>query len=430
MSLGVYLFGSLVVLLLTGMPIAFAVGMAVAFTIIVWGGAPLTMNFQQIYQGIDSFTLIALPMFVWAGELMGKAGIVNDLLLLCRVLCGRVRGSLAHANIVGSMFFAGISGSAISDTAAIGGALIPAMVEEGYDADFSVAVTASSSVIGPIVPPSLGMVLYGSIASVSVSAMFVGGIIPGILLGVSLMIVAAYYSHKRNYPKNTEKYTPKQIALALVKGIPSILLMVIIMGGIMSGFFTPTEASAVAVFYALLVGIFYYRSLTPKLIYETLRDSMAMAGSVLVIVAASYPLGWLVAMGQIPAAFSEFLLGITDNKYVILFIINIFLLFLGCIMDANANLLIFAPILVPIANALGINSIQFGVMFVLNVIIGLATPPFGTCLFVASGIAKIDLEKGMKAILPFSLAEIVVLLIVAYCEPVVTFLPRLFGLIK
>lgn len=428
MNLSVYLFGSLIVFFLTGMPIAFAVGLAVAFTILVWGEVPLIMNFQQMYQGIDSFTLIALPMFVWAGDLMGKGGIIDDLLVLCRVLCGRVRGSLAHANIVGSMFFAGISGSATSDTAAIGGALIPAMVQEGYDPDFSVAVTASSSVIGPIIPPSMGMVLFGSVASVSVSALFIGGILPGILLGVSLMIVAAYFSHKRNYPKNTRKYTAKEIVASVTKGLPSIVLMAIILGGILGGIFTPTEASSIAVVYALLIGTFYYKCLNGKIILKSLCDSMAMAGSVLVIVAVSYPLGWLVAMGQVPVMVSDFILSVTSNKYVVLMMMNVFLLFLGCIMDANANLLIFAPILVPIANQFGINPVHFGVMFVLNVIIGLATPPFGTCLFIASGIAKISMERTMKAILPFCLAEIAVLMIVTYFEPVVTFLPRLFGL--
>ncbi len=428
MNLSVYLFGSLIVFFLTGMPIAFAVGLAVAFTILVWGEVPLIMNFQQMYQGIDSFTLIALPMFVWAGDLMGKGGIIDDLLILCRVLCGRVRGSLAHANIVGSMFFAGISGSASSDTAAIGGALIPAMVQDGYDPDFSVAVTAASSVIGPIIPPSMGMVLFGSVASVSVSALFIGGIIPGILLGVSLMIVAAYYSHKRNYPKNTQKYTAKEIVVSVTKGLPSIVLMAIILGGILGGIFTPTEASSIAVVYALLIGLFYYKCLNGKIILKSLCDSMALAGSVLVIVAVSYPLGWLVAMGQVPVMVSDFILSVTSNKYVVLMMMNVFLLFLGCIMDANANLLIFAPILVPIANQFGINPVHFGVMFVLNVIIGLATPPFGTCLFIASGIAKISMERTMKAILPFCLAEIIVLMIVTYFEPVVTFLPRLFGL--
>lgn len=428
MNVGVYLFGSLIVLLLTGMPIAFGVGLAVAFAIIMWGEVPLIMNFQQMYNGIDSFTLIALPMFVWAGDLMGKGGIINDLLLLCRVLCGRVRGSLAHANIVGSMFFAGISGSAVSDTAAIGGTLIPAMVEEGYDPDFSAAVTASSSVIGPIIPPSIGMVLYGSVASVSVAALFIGGVIPGILLGIGLMIVAAYYSHKRNYPKNMQKYSPKEIAVSLFKSMPAVFMMLMILGGILGGIFTPTEASSVAVVYALVVGLFYYRCLNVRIILKSLCDSMALAGSVLVIVAVSYPLGWLVAMGQIPTIMSEFIMGITSSKIVVLLLMNVFLLFLGCIMDANANLLIFAPILAPIAASFGINPVHFGVMFVLNVIIGLATPPFGVCLFVASGVAKISLERTMKAILPFCIAELIVLLITTYFEPVVTFLPTLFGL--
>ena len=422
------IFGSFAALLLLGMPIAFAIGGAVVATIFNWDRLNLVMNFQQMYQGVDSFGLIALPMFIWAGNLMSEGGIVSDLLKLCSVLLGRVRGALAHANIVGSMLFAGLSGSATADTAAIGGMLIPAMVKDGYDPDFSAAVTASSSVIGPIIPPSIGMVLYGSTIGLSVSALFFGGMLPGILLGVSLIIVSAIISKKRNYPKNTRKYTPKEISSAILNSFPAVLLMVIILGGILGGLLTPTEASSVAVLYSILVGIFYYRAITFKTFIKTLADAVVTAGGVLAIVAISTPLGRIVAMAQIPALIGQAITTVTNSKIIFLLLFNIFMLIMGMIMESNVNLLIFAPILAPIAVSFGVNPIHFGVVFVLNVIIGLATPPFGVCMFMAADIAKISVERAAKAILPFCLAEIAVLLIATYCEPVVTFIPKLFGL--
>lgn len=430
MGIAAIIFVVLIVLLLVGMPIAFAIGGAVVTTILCWDKVNLVMNFQQMYQGVDSFGLIALPMFIWAGNLMNEGGIISDLLRLCRVLCGRIRGCVAHANIVGSMFFAGISGSATADTAAIGGMLIPAMVEDGYDADFSAAVTASSSVIGPIIPPSIGMVLYGSTMGLSVSALFIGGALPGILLGVSLMIVAAYYSKKRNYPKNTEKYTPKQIGMSIVKSLPSVILMAIILGGILGGVLTPTEASSIAVLYALFIGLFYYRTLTPKKILITLIEAMVTAGAVLAIVSISTPLGRMIALAQIPKLLGDAIVSLTNSKYIFLLLFNLFMLFMGMVMESNANLLIFAPIFAPIAMSFGVNPIHFGVIFILNVIIGLATPPFGVCMFMAADIAKISVEKTAKAILPFCAMELVVLLLVTYIEPIATFLPRLCGLMS
>lgn len=428
MAIAAIIFGVLIVLLLIGMPIAFAIGGAVVTTVLCWDKVNLVMNFQQMYQGVDSFGLIALPMFIWAGNLMNEGGIISDLLRLCRVLCGRIRGCVAHANIVGSMFFAGISGSATADTAAIGGMLIPAMVEDGYDADFSAAVTASSSVIGPIIPPSIGMVLYGSTMGLSVSALFIGGAVPGILLGLSLMVVAAYYSKKRNYPKNTEKYTPKQIGVSIAKSFPSVVLMVIILGGILGGILTPTEASSIAVLYALIIGLLYYRTLTLKKILITLIEAMVTAGAVLAIVSISTPLGRMIALAQIPKLLGGAIVSLTSSKYVFLLLFNLFMLFMGMVMESNANLLIFAPIFAPIAISFGVNPIHFGVIFVLNVIIGLATPPFGVCMFMAADIAKISVERTAKAILPFCLVEIAVLLLVTYIEPIATFLPRLCGL--
>lgn len=427
--MGVYLFAFLLFFMALGVPIAFAMAMGLAATIHVWGGISFSMLFQQIFQGINSFTFIAVPMFILAGELMSRVGIIDDILLLCRVVMGWVPGSLANANIVASMFFAGVSGSAVADTSAIGGALIPAMVKEGYDDDFSVAVTASSSVIGPIIPPSIGMVLYGATLGTSISAMFMGGLVPGILLGLGLMIPATYLSIKRKYPRNTEKYTPKQIAHAFVRAIPALLMPVIILGGILGGVCSPTEAASVAILYSIIVGVFYYRSLNLKILVDCMVKAMIQSGAVLLIAAVACPVGWLVAMGKVPVILAAFITSITSNKFVVLLLINIFLLILGCGIDANVSLLIFAPILAPLAVSMGVHPIHFAIIFILNITIGLATPPYGVCLFIGSSIAKIPLSRTMKAVIPFCLVEIVVLLLTTYVPAIALAVPRMLGLV-
>ena len=427
--MGVYLFAFLFFFMALGVPIAFAMAMGLAATIHVWGGISFSMLFQQIFQGINSFTFIAVPMFILAGELMSRVGIIDDILLLCRVVMGWVPGSLANANIVASMFFAGVSGSAVADTSAIGGALIPAMVKEGYDDDFSVAVTASSSVIGPIIPPSIGMVLYGATLGTSISAMFMGGLVPGILLGLGLMIPATYLSIKRKYPRNTEKYTPKQIAHAFVRAIPALLMPVIILGGILGGVCSPTEAASVAILYSIIVGVFYYRSLNLKILVDCMVKAMIQSGAVLLIAAVACPVGWLVAMGTVPVILAAFITSITSNKFVVLLLINIFLLILGCGIDANVSLLIFAPILAPLAVSMGVHPIHFAIIFILNITIGLATPPYGVCLFIGSSIAKIPLSRTMKAVIPFCLVEILVLLLTTYVPAIALAVPRMLGLV-
>lgn len=423
------LFGSLAVFLVLGVPIAFSIGLAAMLTIALHGQIQMVVVFQQTYQGLDSFTLLALPLFIMAGDLMGRVGIIDDLLSVCEVLLGRVRGSLAHANILASMFFAGISGSATADTAAIGGALIPTMIKQGYDDDFSVAVTASSSVIGPIIPPSIGFVLYGSTMMVSISALFMAGAVPGILLGVGLMIPTAYISHRRNYPKTDKSYTPVEIITTLLRTIPAIIMPVIILGGILSGIFTPTEAADIAVVYALLVGICYYKSLNLKIVCACVSQSIISCGAVLLIVGLSNCFGCLVAMTQVPQAISAFLMSVTSSKAVFLLLVNLFLLIMGCVMESNAILLICAPVLAPIATAFGVNPVHFGVIFILNIIIGLATPPFGMCLFIATDIAKAPLTRTIKAIFPFCAAEIIVLLLVTYIPEICLFLPKILGLL-
>lgn len=427
--MGVYLFGFLFFFMALGIPIAFAMSMGIVATIHFWGGISFSMLFQQIFQGVNSFSFIAVPMFILAGELMSRVGIIDDILLLCRVVMGWVPGSLANANIVASMFFAGVSGSAVADTSAIGGALIPAMIKEGYDDDFSVAVTASSSVIGPIIPPSIGMVLYGASLGTSISAMFMGGLVPGILLGLGLMIPATYLSIKRKYPRNTKRYRASEIVHAFVRAIPALLMPVIILGGILAGICSPTEAASIAILYSILVGVFYYRSLNMKVMMDCMVKAMIQSGAVLLIAAVACPVGWLVAMGQVPTLLADFIVSFTSNKYIVLLLINIFLLILGCGIDANVSLLIFAPILAPLAISLGVDPIHFGVIFILNITIGLATPPYGVCLFIGSSIAKIPLSKTMKAVLPFCAVEILVLLLATYIPDIVLALPRALGLV-
>ena len=303
------------------------------------------------------------------------------------------------------------------------------MVKEGYDDDFSVAVTASSSVIGPIIPPSIGMVLYGATLGTSISAMFMGGLVPGILLGLGLMIPATYLSIKRKYPRNTEKYTPKQIAHAFVRAIPALLMPVIILGGILGGVCSPTEAASVAILYSSIVGVFYYRSLNLKILVDCMVKAMIQSGAVLLIAAVACPVGWLVAMGKVPVILAAFITSITSNKFVVLLLINIFLLILGCGIDANVSLLIFAPILAPLAVSMGVHPIHFAIIFILNITIGLATPPYGVCLFIGSSIAKIPLSRTMKAVIPFCLVEILVLLLTTYVPAIALAVPRMLGLV-
>ncbi|MDL2271875.1 TRAP transporter large permease [Desulfovibrio sp. OttesenSCG-928-I05] len=431
MELGIVIFLFLVVFFLSGLPIFFALGMTVAASLIVWGQVPVTVLFQQTMQGIDIFSLLAIPMFILMGEIMTKTQVVDDILFICNVLVGRIRGALGHVNIVASMFFAGISGSALADTATLGAVLIPAMKKSGYDAEFSVAVTAASSVIGPIIPPSIGFVLYGALISgVSISGLFAGGILPGILLGVSLMIVTAVLSHKRKYPVAVFTFTRREFYRTLLHAAPALFLPVIVLGGILGGVFTPTESAAVAVVYTILLGFFYYRNFTVRDLVTCVHRSMLTSAAVLVIIAMVQPFGWLVALGQVPQTLSGFVLSLSQDRMLIMAVLTVILLMLGAVMDANIIVLVFAPIFVPIAMNLGVDPIHFGVFYVLAAIVGLATPPYGMCIFVAAAIGDVPVSRAMKAILPFVLAEIVVVFMVAFIPGITLFIPRLLGMVQ
>jgi C4-dicarboxylate transporter DctM subunit len=414
--------------LAAGVPIVFCIGLAAVAGIIVIGpGAPWIMIPNSMFNGMDSFPLMAVPFFVLAGELMNRGGITLRLVRFAGVLVGHIRGGLAHANIVSSMLFAGITGSALADTAAIGSIMIPAMKEEGYEADFSAAVTASSSLIGPIIPPSITMVIFGVTASVSIGGLFLAGFLPGVLIGFGLMGVAYFMSRRRGYAVRTERVTVVDFFLRFKDALLALLMPAIILGGIFAGVMTPTESAAVAVFYALIVGMFVFRELKLRDLGPIFLRSGLVTAFIMLIVGVARIFSDLLSIEQIPQQLSQALLAITQTPWLILLLINIFLLFVGCVMDTSAAIIILVPVLLPVAKSIGVDPLTFGIIMCINLIIGLATPPLGVCLFVASGIAKISVERLVLAIWPFLLVEIAVLLLITYVPGLVLAVPRFFG---
>lgn len=416
--------------LLIGVPIAFSLGIGSLAFLLFEGNIPLMLIAQRLFTGIDSFPFMAIPFFILAGELMNVSGITRRLVKFADVLVGHFKGGLAHVNIVTSMFFAGITGSAVADTSAIGSMLIPTMDQQGYDTDFSCAVTVSSSVIGPIIPPSIPMVVFSLISGTSVAGLFLAGVIPGILLGLGLMLVAYWISAKRNYPRNEKAASIKEIIFALFEALVPLFMPLIILGGILGGFFTATEASGVAVVYALIIGIFVYKKLNLKNLKEAFVNTSRTTGVVFLVIACSNIFNWVLATQQVPQYLTAFVSQALESPAVLLLLINIILLILGTFMEGTAAMIMTVPILIKITAAFGIHPITLGAIVVLNLMIGLITPPLGLCLFVAVGIGKITIEKISKAVLPFLAVEIVVLLMTTYIEPITLFLPRLFGYIR
>lgn len=414
------LFASFLILLASGIPVAFCLGVS-SVIYFVGTGMPMVTMAQRFFAGIDSFTLLCVPGFILAGNLMNSGGITDRIIGFCNKLVGHIRGSLGLANIVASMIFAGISGTAVADAASIGGILIPAMIKEGYEDDFSVGVTAASSCIGPIIPPSLPMIIAATLTGLSVSKMFVAGILPGILMGVGMMIVSYIISCKRNHPKH-EKATRREILHMGRDAFWALLMTFIILVGIISGLVTPTEAAIVAVIYALIIGKFVYRELTFSKIVKVMTESAVTTTSIMVLVGFANLFAYILSKEQIPQMIADALLGFTRNPYVILLLINLLLLFVGCFMETIAALLILFPTLLQVAIAVGINPIHFGIIVVLNLVLGLTTPPVGVCLFVTSSIGKISLAKAAKGVLPFLLVNLFVLLLVTYI-PWITLAP-------
>lgn len=417
------LFLSFVVLIFLGMPVAFSLGVSSVLYLFL-NDIPLIVAAQKMYAGIDSFVLVCIPGFILAGNLMNTGGITKRIIRFSNAAVGWITGGLGLANVAASMLFAGISGTALADTASLGAILIPGMKDEGYDADFSAAITASSSTIGPIIPPSLPMIVAGTLVGLSVSKLFVAGIIPGILLGFGLMGMGYFIAKKRKYPKG--QIQPVRVVFkAFMDAVWAVLMTVIILFGILGGFFTPTEASVVAVIYAVIVGLFIYKELKLRDIPKVIVESLVTTAAVMILVGFANLFAWILASEQIPQMIASGILALSDNPVIIILLLNLLLLFVGSFMETIAALVILFPVLLPVAVGIGMDPIHFGVMAVLNLMIGLTTPPVGVCLFVASGIAKLSIVQTTKAIIPFLFVSIVILLLVAFIPPLTLFLPSL-----
>ncbi len=417
-------FAVMIGMMLFNIPIALCTGFAAIAGIVMSDGINYMTFVQRMYVGMDSFTLIAVPLFMLCGRFMALGGITEDLIGLANALVGRFRGGMLYINIVASMFFAGITGSAAADTASIGGILIPATVNKGYDRDVTVAVTATSSTIGVMIPPSIPMVVYGVAAGASIGKLFMGGVIPGIMVGIALCIVSFFYTKKRGYPAE-KPLNFSETTHAIIRGIPALLTVIIILGGITSGLFTPTEAAGVASLYTFLLGLIMYHELSFKDIPGIMLEVAVNTGQVVLMIATASALGWVFAQQGVPAIISSAVLGLTTNKFLILLLINILLLFVGTWMDLSPAVMVFVPILLPIVTALGVDPIHFGIIMVINLAMGLFTPPVGVCLFLACGIGQISITDSIKAFIPYFLSMLVVLLIITYCEPLVMMLPNL-----
>ena len=413
------------ILLLIGVPIAFSLGLSSLFYLFT-NNIPLTVIAQKFYSGMDSFTLLCIPGFMLAGALMNGGGITRRILDFCNSFLGHFRGSLALVNIVASMVFAGISGTAIADVCSLGGMLIPAMVDDGYDDDFSVAVTAASSVVGPIIPPSVPMVIAGSCVSISVGKMFQAGIIPGILLGLALCIPTYIISVKRNYPRH-EKASWRVRLETTRDAIWAMLMPVILLGGILSGVFTPTEASIVTCVYALVVGVFVYKEIqitdVPRIVWENIRA----CASIIVLIGLANVFAYILTAERIPQMVANSILSITDNRVVVILLINVVLLFVGMFMESLAAILITFPVLLPVATAVGMEPVHFALMAILNLMLGLTTPPVGMCVCTGAQIGKISAFKAFKATVPFLATSLIVLALVSFVPQLTLWIPSILN---
>jgi tripartite ATP-independent transporter DctM subunit len=408
-----------------GVPIAYTLGIVSFVGIASLDTIPNMVVFTKMFNGLNSFTLLAVPLFILSANLMNSGAITRKLIDVCIALIGHIRGGLAHANILISMIFAGISGSSQADTAGIGKILIPAMEEEGYDKETSVGVTAASSTLGSIIPPSILMVVYSGIASVSTGALFLTGIIPGILIGLAMMSVVAVIAKKRNFPK--EPRVPIKIALKKVLGsFPALLTPIILIGGIVTGVFTPTESAAFACLYAFLISFFLYRTLRLKDMPRILMDTMKQSSLSLFALATASALGELLSYYRLNELVKQFFVNIPGGEFVFLAVTILFLLFIGMFMDAVPAMILFVPIILPSALELGINPISLGLIVVITLALGLTTPPYGLCLLIASSISGLTIERSFRGVLPYLLIAIAVLVILVAFKDLIIMIPAFF----
>lgn len=418
------LLGSLFLFLIIRLPIAFALGASATVTAL-YMGIPTIVVAQKMVEGVKSFSLMAIPFFIIAGEIMGQGGISKRLIDFSNVIIGRVRGGLAMVNILSSMFFGGISGSSVADTSSIGTIMIPMMEKEGYDKDYAVNVTITSSTQGVIVPPSHNMIIYSVAAGgLSVGKLFLGGIVPGILLGLTLMALSYWIAVKRNYPKG-EKISMARAKVIVRESFLGLMTAVIIMGGVVSGIFTATESAAIAAIYAFIITYFVYRDVPLSNFIVVLKNSLRTLAMVMAVIATSSAFGYMMAMLRVPQLITDFILGFSDNRFVIMILVNLILLTLGMIMDMAPLILITTPILMPVIAKIGMDPIQFGIIMMLNLGIGLLTPPVGSTLFVGCSIANISIEKVAKSLKPFYIMLFLYLMAITFIPMITLWLPNL-----
>ncbi len=418
------LLGSFLLMILLRFPIAYAVAISTILCLLYQGHSLITLC-QQMVKGISSFSLMAVPFFITMGVLMGSGGISQKLIALADACVGWMRGGMAMVNIVASYFFGGISGSAAADTASLGTILIPMMVEQGYDDDFSTAVTITSSCEGLLVPPSHNMVIYATTAGgLSVGALFLAGYLPGALLALSLMVGSYIISVKRHYPKG-DKFSFVNLLRQFAKSFWALAAVLIVVIGVVGGVFTATESAAIAVIYSLIVSVFIYKGMNWKGVWHALSECINTLSIVLILIATSSAFGYCLTILHVPSLAAQAITSITDNPVVLALLLNLILLVLGCIMDMAPIILISTPILLPLAVQIGMNPIQFGIIIILNCGIGLLTPPVGSVLFIGSAVGKVPMERVVKATMPFYLCMIVALLLVTFIQPISMLLPTL-----
>lgn len=415
----------LLVLMLSGMPIAYSLGIASAGYMLM-SGTSLAMMAQRMVNGANSFTMLAIPFFFMAGELMNISGVTDKIINMAKALVGHFKGGLAQVNIVASVFFAGVSGSATADTAALGSTLIPKMVEEGYDLDFAAAITVASSCVGPIIPPSITLVLYGILAGEDVGKLLIAGIVPGIIIALFQMVYTHFYAVKMDYP-SYPKATPREMGKAVTSGFSALMMPIIIIGGTLSGVFTPTESAAVAVLYGIIIGFFIYRNLKIPQFYESLKRVGVQSMNNMFILAAAACFSWVLTITKAADVLVNLMLGISTNKYVVMLMILALLMFIGFFMQASQALVVLTPMLLPVIKAVGISPIHFGIVMVVALTFGGCTPPVGSMLFVVNSITKMGFARLTKAMVPLYIPLLGALLVIAFVPQLSMFLPGLMG---
>ena len=413
----------LLILMLSGMPIAYSLGIASAGYMIATHTS-LVMVAQRMVNGANSFTMLAIPFFFMAGELMNISGVTDKIINMAKAMVGHFKGGLAQVNIVASVFFAGVSGSATADTAALGSTLIPKMVEEGYDLDFSAAITVASSCVGPIIPPSITLVLFGILSGTDVGKLLIAGILPGIVIALTQMVYTHFYAKKMGYP-SYPKATFKEQAKAAKSGFSALMMPIIIIGGTLSGVFTPTESAAIAVLYGIVIGFFFYKNIKAPQFYQSLKKVGVQSMNNMFILAAAACFSWVLTMTKAADVLVNLMLGISTNKHVVMLMILALLMFIGFFMQASQALVVLTPMLMPVIKAIGVDPVHFGIIMVVTLTFGGCTPPVGSMLFVVNSITKMGFARLSKAMLPLYIPLIIAILLITFIPQISLFLPGL-----